>query len=30
MDRIAKLPVVPLHPVKGMEHPWRYCNKSQI
>ncbi|MCW1928358.1 23S rRNA (uracil(1939)-C(5))-methyltransferase RlmD [Bhargavaea beijingensis] len=30
MDRIAKLPDVPVHPVKGMEHPWRYRNKSQI
>lgn len=30
MDRIAKLPHVPVHPVKGMENPWRYRNKSQI
>ena len=30
MDRIAKLPHVPVHPVKGMEDPWRYRNKSQI
>lgn len=30
MDRIAKLPDVPVHPVKGMTDPWRYRNKSQI
>ena len=30
MDRIAKLPHVPVHPVKGMDDPWRYRNKSQI
>ncbi|MDV6377748.1 23S rRNA (uracil(1939)-C(5))-methyltransferase RlmD [Sporosarcina sp. GW1-11] len=30
MDRIAKLPDVPVHEVKGMEDPWRYRNKSQI
>ncbi|MEK4026223.1 23S rRNA (uracil(1939)-C(5))-methyltransferase RlmD [Sporosarcina sp. FSL W7-1283] len=30
MDRIAKLPDVPVHAVKGMEDPWRYRNKSQI
>ncbi|MEK3936523.1 23S rRNA (uracil(1939)-C(5))-methyltransferase RlmD [Sporosarcina sp. FSL W7-1349] len=30
IDRIAKLPHVPVHPVKGMEDPWRYRNKSQI
>lgn len=30
MDRIAKLPDVPVLPVKGMEDPWRYRNKSQI
>lgn len=30
MDRIAKLPEVPVHPVKGMQDPWRYRNKSQI
>ncbi|KXH86779.1 23S rRNA (uracil(1939)-C(5))-methyltransferase RlmD [Sporosarcina sp. HYO08] len=30
MDRIAKLPDVPVHPVKGMQDPWRYRNKSQI
>lgn len=30
MDRIAKLPDVPVHPVKGMDNPWRYRNKSQI
>lgn len=30
MDRIAKLPHVPVHPVKGMDNPWRYRNKSQI
>lgn len=30
IDRIAKLPDVPVHPVKGMDDPWRYRNKSQI
>ncbi|WP_153731619.1 23S rRNA (uracil(1939)-C(5))-methyltransferase RlmD [Sporosarcina obsidiansis] len=30
MDRIAKLPDVPVHEVKGMDDPWRYRNKSQI
>lgn len=30
LDRIAKLPHVPVHEVKGMENPWRYRNKSQI
>ncbi|AYC30291.1 23S rRNA (uracil(1939)-C(5))-methyltransferase RlmD [Paenisporosarcina cavernae] len=30
IDRIAKLPHVPVHPVLGMENPWRYRNKSQI
>lgn len=30
MDRIGKLPHVPVHPVKGMDNPWRYRNKSQI
>ena len=30
MDRIAKLPDVPVHAVKGMDEPWRYRNKSQI
>lgn len=30
IDRIAKLPHVPVHPVKGMDNPWRYRNKSQI
>lgn len=30
MDRIAKLPDVPVHAVKGMDDPWRYRNKSQI
>lgn len=30
LDRIGKLPHVPVHPVKGMENPWRYRNKSQI
>ena len=30
MDRIGKLPHVPVHPVKGMDDPWRYRNKSQI
>lgn len=30
MTRIGKLPDVPVHPVKGMENPWQYRNKSQI
>ena len=30
LDRIGKLPHVPVHPVKGMDDPWRYRNKSQI
>ncbi|WP_301109089.1 23S rRNA (uracil(1939)-C(5))-methyltransferase RlmD [Sporosarcina sp.] len=30
MDRIAKLPDVPVLEVKGMDDPWRYRNKSQI
>lgn len=30
MERIAKLPDVPVLPVKGMDNPWRYRNKSQI
>lgn len=30
MDRIGKLPHVPVHEVKGMDDPWRYRNKSQI
>ncbi|MBE1556015.1 23S rRNA (uracil(1939)-C(5))-methyltransferase RlmD [Sporosarcina limicola] len=30
LDRIGKLPDVPVHPVKGMANPWRYRNKSQI
>ena len=30
MERIGKLPNVPVHPVKGMDNPWRYRNKSQI
>ena len=30
MTRIGKLPNVPVHPVKGMDNPWRYRNKSQI
>lgn len=30
ITRIGKLPDVPVHPVKGMEDPWRYRNKSQI
>ncbi|MDX1807616.1 MAG: 23S rRNA (uracil(1939)-C(5))-methyltransferase RlmD [Paenisporosarcina sp.] len=30
MERIAKLPHVTVHPVKGMDNPWRYRNKSQI
>ena len=30
IDRIAKLPNVPVHSVLGMDDPWRYRNKSQI
>lgn len=30
VTRIGKLPDVPVHPIKGMENPWRYRNKSQI
>ncbi|MBO1909973.1 23S rRNA (uracil(1939)-C(5))-methyltransferase RlmD, partial [Microvirga sp. 3-52] len=30
MERIGKIPHVPVHPVKGMDNPWRYRNKSQI
>lgn len=30
MTRIGKLPDVPVLPVKGMDNPWRYRNKSQI
>ncbi|WP_172373259.1 23S rRNA (uracil(1939)-C(5))-methyltransferase RlmD [Sporosarcina jiandibaonis] len=30
MERIGKIPHVPVHPVKGMDDPWRYRNKSQI
>lgn len=30
MQRIGKIPHVPVHPVKGMDNPWRYRNKSQI
>ncbi|MGB2993205.1 MAG: 23S rRNA (uracil(1939)-C(5))-methyltransferase RlmD [Paenisporosarcina sp.] len=30
MERLAKLPHVPVLPVKGMDNPWRYRNKSQI
>lgn len=30
ITRIGKLPDVPVHPVKGMDDPWRYRNKSQI
>nr|WP_154750555.1 23S rRNA (uracil(1939)-C(5))-methyltransferase RlmD [Planomicrobium sp. YIM 101495] len=30
VTRIGKLPDVPVHPVKGMDNPWRYRNKSQI
>jgi 23S rRNA (uracil1939-C5)-methyltransferase len=30
ITRIGKLSDVPVHPVKGMENPWRYRNKSQI
>lgn len=30
MDRVAKLPNVPVRPVIGMDDPWRYRNKSQV
>ncbi|WP_144558488.1 23S rRNA (uracil(1939)-C(5))-methyltransferase RlmD [Shouchella miscanthi] len=30
MARIGKLPDVPVHPVVGMNEPWRYRNKSQV
>ncbi|MFS0785891.1 23S rRNA (uracil(1939)-C(5))-methyltransferase RlmD [Shouchella sp. 1P09AA] len=30
MERIGKLPGVPVHPVVGMDEPWRYRNKSQV
>lgn len=30
MSKIAHLPDVPVHPVLGMEDPWRYRNKIQI
>src|SRR5699024_997679 len=30
MQKIAHLPDVPVHPVIGMEDPWRYRNKIQI
>ena len=30
IDRIAKLPDVPVHPVLGMNEPWRYRNKAQV
>jgi len=30
LERIGKLPDVLVHPVKGMDNPWRYRNKSQI
>jgi 23S rRNA (uracil1939-C5)-methyltransferase len=30
MDRVAKLPDVPVRPVIGMDDPWRYRNKSQV
>src|SRR5699024_10170665 len=30
MQKIAHLPDVPVHPVLGMEEPWRYRNKIQI
>lgn len=30
MQKIAHLPDVPVHPVLGMENPWRYRNKIQI
>ena len=30
MRKVAHLPDVPVHPVLGMEDPWRYRNKIQI
>jgi len=30
MQKVAHLPHVPVHPVLGMEDPWRYRNKIQI
>ena len=30
MERIGKLKDVPVHPVLGMEEPWRYRNKVQV
>lgn len=30
MQRIGKIPNVTVHPVIGMDNPWRYRNKSQI
>lgn len=30
ITRIAKLPDVPVHPVLGLEDPWRYRNKAQV
>ncbi|UTR07550.1 23S rRNA (uracil(1939)-C(5))-methyltransferase RlmD [Alkalihalobacillus sp. LMS6] len=30
MERIGKLPDVPVHAVVGMDEPWRYRNKSQV
>ncbi|OMP68036.1 23S rRNA (uracil(1939)-C(5))-methyltransferase RlmD [Domibacillus epiphyticus] len=30
MNRIAKMPDVPVHPVLGMEDSWRYRNKAQV
>lgn len=30
IDRIGGLPDVPVHPVKGMENPWHYRNKTQV
>src|SRR6476620_6833767 len=30
LERIGKLPDVKVHPVLGMEEPWRYRNKSQV
>lgn len=30
MQKVAHLPDVPVHPVLGMEDPWRYRNKIQI
>src|SRR5690625_3621023 len=30
MQKIARLPNVPVHPVLGMNDPWRYRNKIQM